>query len=356
MRILFCNIGWMKYYDGQNDSDRLLNGGKWVKENQNGGEKYNFNNLNGYYYGYVGYVENMRIERFQGITTKDQKVEDVLVVWVAKDNKQNNKIVGWYKNATVYRKYKEFNINTTDRQHVFYRIKASVFDSTLLPIEKRTFDIPRASIDKDGVGMGQSNIWYAEEEKSKTLVKKVIDYIEGYDGNKLNKVGDKIRLELRCSVNSENEEFYLDKVDELMENDKNLIALTYINKLLDINNDSVNGNNYKGIILSKLGFYDEAIKYFKKTLELNEEFSNPTFNIGKALSSKGDFKNAIKYLDKYVELEKEDPEGYEYKGAALFYMKEYNKAKEAFGKAHELEPDYEYYKDLCDIVNQIIEG
>lgn len=232
MRILFCNIGWMKYYNGQNDKDRLLNGGKWVKENQEGGEIYNFRNLNGYYYGYVGYIENMRIERLQGVTRKDTEVEDVLVVWVAKDNKQNNKIVGWYKKATVYRKYKSFYVNNTGSQ-VFYKIKANVFDSTLLPISERKFDIPRASVAKDGVGMGQSNIWYADEEKSELFVKEVIDYIEGYSGEKLNKIAEKGRLDIKCGEESEDEEFYLDKADDLMFEGNDLEAITYINKLLD---------------------------------------------------------------------------------------------------------------------------
>ena len=354
MRILFCNIGWMKYYNGQNDNDRLLNGGKWVKENQEGGEIYNFRNLNGYYYGYVGYIENMRIERLQGVTKKDTEVEDVLVVWVAKDNKQKNKIIGWYKNATVYRKYDSFSINNLDKDEVFYRIKANVFDSTLLPILERKFEIPRASVAKDGVGMGQSNIWYADEEKSELFVKEVIDYIEGYSGEKLNKIGEKNRLELRCSEDDEEVVFYLDKVDELMNEENALEAITFANKLLDKNHDSVNGNNYKGIILSKLGFYDEAIKYFKIASELNEEFANPIFNIGKALSYKGNFKDAIKYIDRYIKLEPEDVEGYEYKGLSLFYMREFKKAKDSFEKACKLEPTDEWYGYLYDLSEENI--
>lgn len=35
MRILFCNIAWMKYYNGITDDDKPENGGSWVKENGN---------------------------------------------------------------------------------------------------------------------------------------------------------------------------------------------------------------------------------------------------------------------------------------------------------------------------------
>ena len=42
MRILFCKIGWMKYYKGVSEKDPIYNGGAFVRENGNGGEAYNF--------------------------------------------------------------------------------------------------------------------------------------------------------------------------------------------------------------------------------------------------------------------------------------------------------------------------
>lgn len=70
MRVLFCNIAWMKYYNGITDDDKPANGGSWVKENENATECLNFAPCNdGTYCGYVstksnrGNVNQLHIER-----------------------------------------------------------------------------------------------------------------------------------------------------------------------------------------------------------------------------------------------------------------------------------------------------
>ena len=52
-RILFCRIGWAKYYRGDTD-DKPRNGGEYNGNLNNVGfETYNFKNYGGIYYGYV---------------------------------------------------------------------------------------------------------------------------------------------------------------------------------------------------------------------------------------------------------------------------------------------------------------
>lgn len=47
----FVRIAWMNYYQGvKNDIPK--GAGSYVKENQNGGEVYNFKEISGKYYGY----------------------------------------------------------------------------------------------------------------------------------------------------------------------------------------------------------------------------------------------------------------------------------------------------------------
>ena len=36
MRVLFCNVAWMKYYDGISEDDKPINGGKFIYENEDG--------------------------------------------------------------------------------------------------------------------------------------------------------------------------------------------------------------------------------------------------------------------------------------------------------------------------------
>ena len=190
MRVLFCNIAWMKYYNGITEEDKPINGGAYIKENENGGEVYNFRDYNGYCYGFVFVKLNgdMALEKhYEGVTSNQPYVEDVLVIWVATNKDNETRIVGWYKNATVYRK-EQYEIAFTNPSHdLFYRIKAKAKDCYLLPEEERTFPIPRASISGTGMGMGRSNVWYAESQFAQSvLIPKVINYIENYKGKYAN--------------------------------------------------------------------------------------------------------------------------------------------------------------------------
>lgn len=122
MRILFCNIAWMKEYRGNEDGkDTPLNGGSYVDETGDAHEKYNFTPVNmegreGLYC--LGFFETkshngkdvnqMRIENIAGceLLKKEESVDDVLVVYCAKHPAHKfTTVVGWYKHATVFRHY-----------------------------------------------------------------------------------------------------------------------------------------------------------------------------------------------------------------------------------------------------------
>ena len=129
MRILFCNIAWMDYYQGIiSGKDEPRNGGAYVLENNDAHEKYNFQSIyltekdNGYPDGRycVGFVETkstngktvnqLNIEKIEGCAAlkRESEVDDVLVIYCAKypDSFTNETyVVGWYKHATVYRNY-----------------------------------------------------------------------------------------------------------------------------------------------------------------------------------------------------------------------------------------------------------
>ncbi|MCF6466037.1 hypothetical protein [Clostridium sp. Cult2] len=184
MKVLFCNIAWMKYYLGTTEEDKPINAGSYIKENEDGGEIYNFQDYNGYCYGYVMLYGNMALEKhFEGVASNQSSVEDVLVIWVATNENSETRIVGWYKNATVFREEQYGRAFTNHHHDLYYRIKASAKDCYLLPEEQRTFPIERASAVGTGMGMGRSNIWYAESKFAQDiLIPKVIDYIENYDG------------------------------------------------------------------------------------------------------------------------------------------------------------------------------
>lgn len=174
MPMLFCNIGWMEHYNGIND-DSINRGGAY-NNNAIGHEVCNFSDINGTIFGYVQPVgEQIKVEKIVGIKVDKNTlyVEGVTVVWTAGPKNGGTVVVGWYKDATVFRDSQkpENRISELHQQNNInsYRIKAPADKAVLLPIEQRLLLIPRAVKGR----IGQSNVWYADAPESREIVEKV---------------------------------------------------------------------------------------------------------------------------------------------------------------------------------------
>ena len=201
-RILFCNITYMKYYQGITEDDKPTNGGSYVKDNDDAGEKYNFYvRSNGIVLGFVetkykkGYVDGknepkqLHVEKItSGVVKKQESLDDVTVIFCARfPEKKETVIVGWYENATVYR-YREFYTDPiTGVQE--YNIQARPENVYLIDEENRTFSVPRALNKKenpDSIGFGQANVWYANASADEFAFREqVADYLNAYKSNTL---------------------------------------------------------------------------------------------------------------------------------------------------------------------------
>lgn len=172
MTILFCNVGWMEKYQGLRSGDRITGGGAYVNKEGRGHEVCNFSSDQETLYGYVQTPgEQINIDRM-GAQSNADTIDGVTVVWTAGPPSGGTVIVGWYKDATVFRNYQKFSeVPAAQSQNGIdgYWISAPFSKATLLPVDSRVFEIPR------GVkgGIGQSNVWYADSTASANLVKKV---------------------------------------------------------------------------------------------------------------------------------------------------------------------------------------
>lgn len=203
--IVFCNIGWSAYYDGD-ENDKLIGGGSYVAEHGSGNEHLN------YYPIWVstegseeealmllgsfetkhnrGNPNQTHIEKIHGCKSlrKENYADDVIVVWCAKNPQGKTCVIGWYKNATVCRFYEIMPMNDEDgaQWERWYNVCCRFEDATLLPIETRSeaqWAVPRHN-SKQAVsyGFGQANIWYASEPAAEDFVKRMIHQIDTYSG------------------------------------------------------------------------------------------------------------------------------------------------------------------------------
>ena len=176
-RILFLNVGSMSKYQGLK-GDAIKGGGKNIALHGYGHEIFNFKQFQGRMYGF-GHAphDSIRLEKL-GAAKGADRVDGVLVVWVAKSH-----VVGWYRNATVFRKLRHPPKHSRRKYKgdpMKYNVTARAQDCTLLDRDGRPFPVPRARERKNGMGR---YLWYADGPNNKQFRAKVLRYVE--NGGKL---------------------------------------------------------------------------------------------------------------------------------------------------------------------------
>ena len=182
--VLVCKVAWMERYQGA-DGDKPIGGGGFVVDYGFGYEVYNFYPFNGRLYGYVrapGNSGTFNIDRLSTRARFAQALGGVTVIWVATSPLDGTTyIVGWYNNATVYRKNRDPEGDLAQARHVLtgqgdefktcsYQIEADVRDGVCLALDERTFDIP---VGRGKGGMGQARIWYPPDSKAGRLLERI---------------------------------------------------------------------------------------------------------------------------------------------------------------------------------------
>lgn len=222
MPYLFCNIAWMERYQGQHDEDMPIGGG----DNHEKHETCNFLNHNGYVYGYVQ-SGTIRLERIAdgNADNNDEKIENVTIFWTARHPDPVIKttfIVGWYRDATVFRKYQLFN-GTESKLHKKndinrYWIKADAKNVFLIEKNERICSVPRM----EKGAMGQSNVWLANPEistnpeRTRNIVENAFEYINSLNINAVYENNDDIDKNVLEDKNSHLIEKHVDHEKKML--------------------------------------------------------------------------------------------------------------------------------------------
>jgi hypothetical protein len=198
-RVLFARIGRMVHYAGpQSGDDKPVGGGEHNREKL-GHEAFNFLDFDGMLYGFI--QRRVNLQRIDPRIPKDaDMVDGVTIIFVA-PYPDGQKVVGWYKNAIVYRVQRPYPskvkkiINASmikagkskmeTETFKSYWAEASVKDSAvLLPTQVRvsSSSIPRS---KKG-GFGQWNVSYVFTSKGarkrEDWIDRVCSFVSDYKG------------------------------------------------------------------------------------------------------------------------------------------------------------------------------
>ncbi len=205
--IVFCNISWMDDYLGETENDIPVNGGEHVRKYKTCNESLNFQPI------FVSFADekeektmllgSYETKSTNGITSNQTHIEKingcksliyneqasgVTVVWCATAPEGGSYVVGWYKDATVYRHYQQMLMEENDgtEWERWYNVSCDYENAVLLPVTERKnarWHIPRSSnVKYESFGFGQSNIWYAEGESAQKFADNIMNNIESYCG------------------------------------------------------------------------------------------------------------------------------------------------------------------------------
>jgi hypothetical protein len=186
----------MSRYEGlDRKPDKIVGGGQYVRQHGKGHEVCNFLPCtDGYVYGHVETIKGnkdrqIKVENIGSNSgdANEESVNGVDVVWIATNpDEGGRRVVGWYRNATVYRQRQDFPKALLTCQHKrdeisSYRIRVAVGDATLLPLEDRSNPALRLGTGKGWIG--EANWWFPERQ-SDPAIKKFIRGLRLFiDGN-----------------------------------------------------------------------------------------------------------------------------------------------------------------------------
>ena len=119
-------------------------------------------------------------------------------------------------------------------------------------------------------------------------------------------------------------------------------AISYYDKVLEINPNHEDALSNKGAVLFQLGKLEEAIPYFDKVLEINPNHIGALNNKGSVLVELKRSEEAIPYFDKVLEINPNDLYALSNKGDAFFQLHNMKDALSSYQTVLKIEPDYDF--------------
>ncbi len=300
MRVLFARVGYMKFYQGpQKGDERPIGGGKY-NNNELGHEAYNFKDVDGQLYGYfqphMKSPYKINLKRIDP-SSIDNFVDDVLVIFFSKNTiGKGQVIVGWYHNATVHETILSPD-NQEERDNFGYNLVSAKKDSVLLPISKRKYAIGHGIEGIKEGNPGQANAFYIYDSKLNkkecnqinSWIYDVIEYIKGYEGEKIDSFEDEVLEEIDNSTFISSGQGFQSNI---------LIKKAIENHAMDMCKEHFTKNGYKLIDTSLNKPYDFLAKKGSKELFIEVKGTQATGE--KIILTKNEVEMSKKHGEKMV--------------------------------------------------------
>lgn len=201
--ILFARTSSMKFYRGITENDIPANGGDFVKQTGYAHESNNFRIIEsegrsiclGFTMLAGRNTGELHIERIEGCSCYEnaEYVDGVNVIFCAKPiNGKSVRVVGFYKNARVYRYPQYMEIERYDGTEYTqeYNFVADEKDCVLLPLTERNeaeWYVPQCGKNGSTFGMGRASICYfthgREDRKIRDFLENMNRAVESYKGD-----------------------------------------------------------------------------------------------------------------------------------------------------------------------------
>lgn len=366
-KIIICKTAWMQEYNGITNGDIPFNyfENTYKSNLEYTGEIYNFQEFNGKCYGYIQSYGNNYIENYFKSLFEDKTIlKGYTIVWCAFDTNEKLKIVGWYKDASIYRNHRYLvDFFPQDSDDNGYDCSASSENVFLIPSENRKFELNDILDEAQMENIIKNPIFYDISYDSEVL-NKVEKYISKYKGP-FSDSGIMIKhLEEYVDEKLTYEEAYKKGVDYL--NVDYTQAIKYINTARNLKETS-EVMFYTGKCLQELNCFKRAVEFYARSIELDPENTEALVDILICYAKSGDADNSLNIAKKIIKLmrDKKSIKNSEWLVDAYFimsnvyvYMNQFNEARNAIKRVLDIRNeayDKAFVQDVLEIIEDVEE-
>ncbi|CAK66570.1 unnamed protein product (macronuclear) [Paramecium tetraurelia] len=150
-----------------------------------------------------------------------------------------------------------------------------------------------------------------------------------------------------------------DNINGLIGKIGSLIMLQQFEQAIQVQNNCLKTNInksvlilFQGLLLTKQGQYNQAMTFFNHAIQIDPKFADAYYLIANLYLDQKKFEDAIIYFDKTIDLDPYHAEAFNNKGVALKQLKKYEEAFICFEKAIQSDPNnpFGHYNKGCSLI------